>query len=529
MVIRTVLTRGLLGAGAIALALPLTLAPADAGSNDRAAAVGTITSSEARAHVAYLASDELEGRGAGTDGGRLAGAYIAKQFEAYGLAPAGDEGTFFQAFGGDKRPMRNVLAKLEGRDANLKDELIVIGGHYDHLGHGGQGSLGGSGIHNGADDNASGTSGVLEIAQAFASLDPSQRPKRSILFVLFDGEELGLLGSNHLTGQMDTSKVVAMLNMDMIGRSNETGSLRIYGSTSGDNILPKVQGAIEGSGLEAEFSETFMPNSDHAPFYQKGVPALAFFTGLHGDYHRPGDDIEKVNYQGIESISRVVFKVANEIADDETRPTFGKLKNGGMEMAMEQLRSMFGGDGEGGGGEQLQKMLEGLFGGGDGEGEPGEGLQKMLEGLFGGGDGEGEPGEGLQKMLEGLFGGGDGEGMPNPFGDGEGNPGSPFGGPQQKPKLGVRISTQAEGDGVTIDSVTPGSPADTAGLQAGDVILEFAGQPTPDFPALRAAVQQAGGKVDAKVQRDGATKTIQVDFGVQEKPKVEKKKKRLVF
>ena len=444
----------------------------------------TITATEAKVHVEYLASDELEGRGSGSQGGRKAAEYLSQQLSSYGIEPLGDGGTFFQEFGSGGA-MRNVVGWIKGRDAEL-GESVVIGAHYDHLGHGGAGSLGGEGIHNGADDNASGTAAVLEVAQAFSKLAAADQPRRSIIFILFDGEERGLLGSSHFVehSPVDIGSIVAMLNMDMVGRSNGKG-VRIYGATSGSGVLEAIQESNQELELQIEFKETFMPNSDHASFYQKGVPAIEVFTGLHGDYHRPSDDIEKVDFEGIEAIARLVFATAYRVADAEGRPAFNELKGGGLEMAMEQLRAMFGD----------------RFGGGDGDGE-GFDLQKML----------GDP-ENLRKMLEGLFGDDeDGQRRFNmPFGGGDE---APFGGGGQapRPRLGVRILESQDVAGVIVDSVTPDSVAERAGLKAGDVIVSFNGRSVSDFPALREAVRQASGSVEVKIQRDGEDLTLDASF-----------------
>ncbi|MFM8703368.1 MAG: M20/M25/M40 family metallo-hydrolase, partial [Planctomycetia bacterium] len=155
------------------------------------AAHASIQAADASRHVHALADDSFEGREGGSRGGRAAGAYIVQAIEKLGLQPAGDNGTYDQAFGG----MRNILALLPGSDPMVAGELVVVGAHYDHVGYGNaSNSYGPTGyIHNGADDNASGVAGLIEIAEAFQHM-PS-RPRRPILFAFWDGEEKGLLGS----------------------------------------------------------------------------------------------------------------------------------------------------------------------------------------------------------------------------------------------------------------------------------------------------------------------------------------------
>ncbi len=187
---------------------------------------------------------------------------------------------------------RNVAAFLEGRDPDLKDEWIVIGGHHDHIG-GFQGQ--GDTVFNGADDNASGTSGVLALAQAFA--DRAERPRRSIAFVTFSGEEKGLLGSQALVTreQVPIDRVVFMLNLDMIGRNPER-DVELYGDGFVKGLRDVVESANRDQDLPLEFGgAAYAGNSDHDPFYEKDIPFMFFFTGVHEDYHQLGDHPDKLD------------------------------------------------------------------------------------------------------------------------------------------------------------------------------------------------------------------------------------------
>jgi len=218
----------------------------------------------------------------------------------------------------------NVCGYLEGADAKLKDEYVVIGAHFDHLGLGGGGSLY-SGkdevVHNGADDNASGTSGVLELAEKFASI--KNQLKRSIIFVTFSGEELGLLGSAYFASHppVPTGKMIAMLNLDMIGRLNSEKALTIYGTGTSSKFKELLNEKNIDSFKLAFNDEGFGP-SDQSSFYGKAIPVLFFFTGIHSDYHRPTDDAEFINAAGEEKILNYVFSVANKIADQPERTDY---------------------------------------------------------------------------------------------------------------------------------------------------------------------------------------------------------------
>lgn len=224
-----------------------------------------------------------------------------------------------------ERMGRNVAGLLEGGDHNLSDEFLVIGAHFDHLGFGKTGSLYRGDevlIHNGADDNGSGTAGLLELAEYFSA--NKSRLKRSILFVGFSGEELGLLGSSSFVknSPVDLTRMVAMLNMDMIGRLDEERKLIIYGtgtSSKWADILNELNN-------EANFSMTFHKEgfgpSDHSSFYSKEIPVLHFFTGTHPDYHRPTDDAELINTNGMVDVLDFVAAIAWAVDMDESRPDY---------------------------------------------------------------------------------------------------------------------------------------------------------------------------------------------------------------
>lgn len=221
----------------------------------------------------------------------------------------------------------NVVGILEGSDPHLRDEALVIGAHMDHLGMGGQGS--GSlqpdtvAIHHGADDNASGTAGMLELARTFSSRP--DRPRRTMIFMAFSGEELGLLGSawyaGHPTFPLD--RTVAMINMDMIGRLKDS-ILVVEGMGTSSAWEPLVRSENRDSLFHLKLKPDGFGPSDHSSFYAKDIPVMFFFTNLHGDYHRPSDTWEKINYEGERAIVEYVSSIAETIATRETRPPFTK-------------------------------------------------------------------------------------------------------------------------------------------------------------------------------------------------------------
>jgi aminopeptidase YwaD len=225
----------------------------------------------------------------------------------------------------ERSQTKNVLGMIEGSDSKLKDEYLVIGAHYDHLGLGGAGSLVPDtvAVHHGADDNASGTAGVLELAQAFASQE--SKPKRSILFMSFGAEEEGDLGSDYFVKYplVPLKKIVGMINLDEVGRERDS-ALIVFGTGTSplwDTLLTQVNTPKEFN-LKLN-PEGFGP-SDHASFYAKDIPVLFFFTGVHEDYHKPSDTWDKINAEGEQNILEFVDKIAYDIANREEKPLFTK-------------------------------------------------------------------------------------------------------------------------------------------------------------------------------------------------------------
>jgi hypothetical protein len=240
----------------------------------------------------------------------------------------------------------NVMGRLVGSGAS--DEQIIIGAHHDHLGNGTSSSLapGERAVHNGADDNASGVAITLALAEALAAVPGAQRP-RDIVFATFGAEEMGLLGSKHLVEGMskeDRERTVAMLNFDMVGRLrdklivNGTGTAKEW-----EEILGAANSKIELSLVPDGYGP-----SDHAAFYEAGVPVLHFFTGAHEDYHKPSDDIDKINYAGATDVGELVLSIVDQLQDRPERIAYVKVdrpkaKRGGFKVSLGTMPDYAGG------------------------------------------------------------------------------------------------------------------------------------------------------------------------------------------
>lgn len=223
-------------------------------------------------------------------------------------------------------PVRNVIALMPGA-GTLKDEYVVVGAHYDHVGMGGMGSLapGTIAVHNGADDNGSGTVTMLEVARQLSSLNSENR--RSVIFMAFTAEESGLLGSAHYcrNPRWPLEKTVAMINLDMVGRLLND-ELTIYGTGTASEF-PTL---IDQLNSKYNFKIVKVPQgrgaSDHANFYNAHIPVFHFFTGLHNEYHRPADDVGLINVSGMERISRMVSDLTRHIVETPKRPSYLDIK-----------------------------------------------------------------------------------------------------------------------------------------------------------------------------------------------------------
>lgn len=283
-------------------------------------AIATITDGEVREHAGLLADDTLEGRAAGSRGGIAAAKYIEKKLKEAGLEPAGDHGSYIQRF---NPGYQNVIGMLRGTDPKLRDEYIVVGAHYDHVGYGNRSNSNGpfGYIHNGADDNASGVAALLEIIDALHR--SGWQPRRSIVFAFWDGEEINLLGSRHWIRQPTVPRkgVKLAINADMVGRLTN-GRLEVAGTRTAEGLRHLFSSPRLPDDLRLDFTWEYKENSDHWPFYVDDVPSLLIHTGLHGDYHRPSDDFEKLNIAGIQKTAAYMLDVICRAADAESLPEF---------------------------------------------------------------------------------------------------------------------------------------------------------------------------------------------------------------
>jgi len=310
----------------VALLALLALCATPIGAWERAnlVALESIQAEQILAHVEVLASDAYEGRAAGSRGGRAAASYLAKRLEDLGVAPAAAAGAdgqagYYQPFSGGRR---NVLAKFPGSDPELSKEWIIVGAHYDHVGYGtNRTSFGPIGyIHNGADDNASGVAALLELVEALANHNVKLR--RSILVAFWDGEEIGMLGSQHWARRptIPLSDVKLAINIDMVGRLRE-GRLELVGSRTGFG-LRQLASVVSDPELWVDFTWELESNSDHWTFIERRIPTLMLHTGLHNNYHRPSDDVETLNIEGIRSVSRYLFDLIGAANETPRLPRF---------------------------------------------------------------------------------------------------------------------------------------------------------------------------------------------------------------
>ncbi len=280
----------------------------------------------------YLADDALAGRLIGTPGADSAARYLARRFRASGLRPA--PGGWFQPFtvqpdapaaqhaGIGGVVGSNVIGVLAGRDPDLRNEIVIVGAHYDHLGPGRFGSLDPDStgrVHNGADDNASGASALIHIA---AALSPTP-PARTVVFIAFSGEEAGLLGSDYYVKHpvFPLARTYAMVNLDMVGRLRDN-RLLAFGTATAAEFAGLLDSLNAVARFDLKSSGDGWGRSDQSSFYGAGKPVLHIFTDLHEDYHRTTDDWEKINVDGLERVADFTAAIVRTLADRRGRLTF---------------------------------------------------------------------------------------------------------------------------------------------------------------------------------------------------------------
>lgn len=305
----------------------------------------TINPWTAEAHIGFLADDVLEGREAGFLGGRIAGDYIVAQLKSLGIAPMGDSYYWpFEAYHQERQKkgarwqvdpdsiaaiqrksvyqklsLRNIIGKIEGKNPH---EIVIVGAHYDHLGM--DPLLEGDQIYNGADDNASGVSAVLQIARAF--LATGQQPERTVLFAFWDGEEKGLLGSRTFVQYFPAiEEVKAYLNFDMIGRNNDEAQSTqvVYFYTESHPVFGDwLKNDIEKYGLD--LAPDYRPwdnpvgGSDNGSFARVGIPIIWYHTDGHPDYHQPSDHVDRINWEKLVNITKASFLDMWRLANEKT-------------------------------------------------------------------------------------------------------------------------------------------------------------------------------------------------------------------
>ncbi len=279
--------------------------------------------------IRFLSDDRLQGRMTGSRGADSAAAYLARRFSQVGLQPAA--GGWFQSFTvGREAPAagqahtgplvgKNVIGILPGRDPVLRNQTIVLGAHYDHLGLGGFGSLDPDStglVHNGADDNASGAAALIQVAARLAASPPA----RTVVFIAFSGEELGLLGSAYYVKQpiYPLASTLAMVNLDMVGRLRN-GRLIVYGARSAKEFPALLDSLNWYAGFDLKAQGDGYGPSDHSSFYAAKRPVLHLFTDLHEDYHRTTDDWQKVNYDGLKRVADFSLGLVTALAN-RTKP-----------------------------------------------------------------------------------------------------------------------------------------------------------------------------------------------------------------
>ena len=380
--------------------------------------------------ITHLSSESFKGRELGTPELDTAATYIAKQFQQIGLTPGGGDNSYFQIWQQDvgvpkgNIALRNVIGILPGTNPQLAGQSLIIGAHYDHLGMGWpdvraahQGK-----IHHGADDNASGIAVMLELARQIA---PKWQPERTIIFVAFTGEEANLLGSRHYirnTKNYPTEKIIAMLNLDTVGRL-ENNPVTVFGTGTARELVHVFRGAGFVTGIPVNAVQDDFGSSDQAAFIQVGVPAVQFFASAHEDYHAPGDTVDKIDSAGLVKVA-AILKEASEYLANRIEPLTVTL--------------------------------------------PSQNAQT-------------EPTETKTKE-------------------------------KRTASLGTVPDFSYQGEGVRVDNVLPGSPAQQAQLQPGDILIQLAGQPISDLASYANILRtlKTGEKTELRYRRNGEVKVLEV-------------------
>jgi len=303
---------------------------------DRKQALDRISADSLKGHLWFIASDLLEGRATPSRGLDLAAEYIAAQFRRDGLEPAGDD-DYFQTTtmtprgGGEPQKVRNVIGILRGSDPKLRDTYVMVTAHYDHLGI--RKRPEGDQIYNGANDDGSGTVSVLELAEALSSM--KVRPKRSILFMTFYGEERGELGSSYYGKHpvVPIANTIADVNLEQVGRTDDSEGPRVNAvsmtgydySQIGDIFAAAGKALGVGVQKHPRFSDAFFSRSDNQAVAYLGVPAHTICTAFtYPDYHQPGDHRDKVDYANMAKVDKMVALGLLMLADSNAEPRWNE-------------------------------------------------------------------------------------------------------------------------------------------------------------------------------------------------------------
>jgi hypothetical protein len=401
-------------------------------------------------------------------------------------------------------PVKNVVGVLEG-NGPLAKEYVVVSSHLDHLGYGGAfGSLARlkrPAIHHGADDNGSGSTSVMELARRFAAIP--NRQGRTLIFITFTGEEMGLLGSRYYANHplYPMADTVADLNLDMVGRvhaekEGEKDFLLVEGANTGKDYKDLVDELNKKYDFVLKYGRGVPGNSDHFSFYQKGVPVLFFWNGLHPDYHRPSDTADKINIPGMRKVVELSEEVLTNLTTRGQRPEFVKI--GAPERPARGINIGIVPKRDEGEGVLLDSVTEGGPAARAGlkagdriveiAGKPVKDYQayvEMLRGL--------EPRGALEVTIVR-----DGKKQNVTLG--------------LVPSIGLRPKYGDAGEGVLLDGVTEGTPAEKAGLKAGDRIIEVAGKPVKDIEGYVDVLQRTKieGTLELTILRDGKKQTVKV-------------------
>lgn len=401
---------------------------------------------------------------------------------------------------------RNVIGLLEG--AERPDEYIVVGAHYDHLGKVPVmfGDDRTPQIHNGADDNASGSSGVLELARVIAS---GPRPKRSILFMTFSAEEMGLLGSAHYVKKptVELSKIKAMINLDMIGRMGQK-ELEIYGVPTAVEFPELVAKLASEYGIEYKATgnnDRYFGASDHASFFYKGIPVLFAFTGTHPQYHKPDDDWERIDAEGAATLLKMFHRVVTTVADMESGPTKPSTEKKAKE-AEKPKNAAEAAD------EAARKAAQELN---DATKKSTENLKKTVEETKKAADATIKE---TQKAAD--------EKAKETRDAAKPAPDAPAPDDANRPRNAMRVRMRIEidysdnGSGVLVKRVLPGGPAEKAGVKDGDRIIKVGAKDVNDVESYMTVMKDVkpGDEIEVTLKRGDKSEKLKIKFDADSRP-----------